>query len=553
MKINNWKTLFAPQILARGKAYYEEGTVESLDIEDDEITAEVYGSELYEVTVWLDGNEVEDMDCTCPYAEDGSACKHEAAVLFELEEEGYPDRPANSVPGKDTESVSLADAVAHLSASAAKELLLEEARGNQELRERIIRRVTGAIPADQVRRWMKEISRIIASYSDRYGYIDYESAYDCTCELSVLIEEKVPLLLEAGMPMEAFELINAVFEEAYHTEMDDDGGLSELFSCCKESWITALQKADPSQRQRMYEWFKTQFIDEDWDYAGDYIDDMLFDYDWGPDIAHDALRLLDEKIGSLEHIERNCSLEYYVRRRISLMEQMDSDPADAEAFLKKHRVLPSVRKYLVQREISAGNINRAMDLLIESKELDQDKNGLVAEYSDQLIGLYQQAGNTDAMRRELWEYLEWFGDRDLQHTEQYKSLIPSEQWPAERDRLLALPSMQSSKAELLDREEMYPELLAWLLNDRGGYLMDRYADKLVKRYPEEIRTFYLKELRNQMNRADNRNRYRDTAARLKHLTKYIGGKTAAQELANEWKRTYDRRRAMLDELKKAGY
>ena len=110
--------------------------------------------------------------------------------------------------------------------------------------------------------------------------------------------------------------------------------------------------------------------------------------------------------------------------------------------------------------------------------------------------------------------------------------------------------MQVSKAELLDREKMYPELLAWLLTDRGGYLMDRYADKLVKRYPEEIRTFYLKQLRNQMNRADNRNRYRDTVARLKYLTKYIGGKTAAQELANEWKYTYDRRRAMLDELKK---
>ena len=113
--------------------------------------------------------------------------------------------------------------------------------------------------------------------------------------------------------------------------------------------------------------------------------------------------------------------------------------------------------------------------------------------------------------------------------------------------------MQVSKAELLDREKMYPELLAWLLTDRGGYLMDRYADKLVKRYPEEIRTFYLKQLRNQMNRADNRNRYRDVANRLKYLTQYIGGKTAAQKLADEWKYTYDRRRAMLDELKKAGY
>ena len=235
------------------------------------------------------------------------------------------------------------------------------------------------------------------------------------------------------------------------------------------------------------------------------------------------------------------------------MDQMGTDQAEAEAFLKKYQALPRVRKHLVQKAIADGNIDRAIAMLIESKELDRDRSGLVAEYSNQLIEIYLQVGDTDAMRGELRAYLERFGDRDLQHTAQYKSLIPAELWPAERDRLLALPTMQSSKAELLAREEMYPELLAWLLTARGEYLMDRYADKLVQLYPDEIRMFYLKQLRNQMNLADNRNRYREAAARLKHMTRYIGGKTAAQELANEWKNTYDRRRAMLDELKKAGY
>lgn len=553
MKIQNWKKLFAPQILSRGKACYEEGAVESLEIEDDEITATVYGSDLYEVTLWLDRNEVEDMDCTCPYAEDGSACKHEAAVLFSLEEASVPEQLSSSTPGKGRKQVSLADAIAQLSDTSAKALLLEEASHNQELRERIIRQATGAIPSDQVRRWMTEIPKISARYSDRYGYIDYHNSYACICELSSLMEEKVPLLLEAAMPMEAFELINAVYDEAFHTEMDDDGELSELFFCCRESWLAVLSKANPSQRQRIYDWFVEQFLDGDWDYAGDYIDDMLFQYDWGPDIAHNAIRLLDEKINRLERSKHSYALEYYVKQRLSLMDQMEPNLSDAEAFLEKHRTLPVVRKYLVAKAITDGKTDRAISLLIESKQLDRDKCGLIADYSNQLIALYQKSGNTDALRQELREHLERFGDSKLAHVKLYKPLIPPEQWPAERARLLGLRSMQAAGAELLAWEEMYPELLNWIMKRGNAHLMDQYAGKLAALYPEEVRLFYLKQLQDQMECADNRSRYRDTANRLKYLTKYIGGKAAAQELADAWKHTYHRRRAMLEELKIAGY
>ena len=191
MKLKGRKKLFAPQILSRGKAYYEEGAVDSLKIENDEITAEVYGTELYEVTIWLDGNEVEDMDCTCPYAEDGSACKHEAAVLFALESRSDA-LPAQTAEVSESQ-VTLRKAVERLSESAAKAMLLDAALLNQELREKIIRQVTGSIPSDQINRWMREIPQITARYSD-YGYIDYDNAYYYTVELATSLWRYVKLL-----------------------------------------------------------------------------------------------------------------------------------------------------------------------------------------------------------------------------------------------------------------------------------------------------------------------------------------------------------------------
>ena len=82
-----WYTLFRPHILERGLGYYEDGLVTGFEYSDNEIMAQVAGSDTYDVQIELDGEDVLDMYCSCPYAADGHNCKHMAAVLFRFEEE----------------------------------------------------------------------------------------------------------------------------------------------------------------------------------------------------------------------------------------------------------------------------------------------------------------------------------------------------------------------------------------------------------------------------------------------------------------------------------
>ena len=58
MRITGWKKLFAPHILARGEDYCDTGHVESVQFAAGTVTAEVWGSELYEVEIELAGNRV---------------------------------------------------------------------------------------------------------------------------------------------------------------------------------------------------------------------------------------------------------------------------------------------------------------------------------------------------------------------------------------------------------------------------------------------------------------------------------------------------------------
>lgn len=86
MLANGWQTLFKPHILDRGEAYWQQGHVAELHRTPDGIQAVVAGSEDYEVEIELEDGMVCDMYCSCPYAEDRSACKHMAAVLFAAED-----------------------------------------------------------------------------------------------------------------------------------------------------------------------------------------------------------------------------------------------------------------------------------------------------------------------------------------------------------------------------------------------------------------------------------------------------------------------------------
>ena len=81
-----WKNWFEPHILERGYDYYCDDRVEVLKVTDDCIEARVNGTEDYRVEISLSFGEVEDMYCSCPYAEDDRNCKHMAAVLYQWTE-----------------------------------------------------------------------------------------------------------------------------------------------------------------------------------------------------------------------------------------------------------------------------------------------------------------------------------------------------------------------------------------------------------------------------------------------------------------------------------
>lgn len=84
----DWKKYFSSQILLSGSDYFKTGKVliYNADVGNKTFSAKVKCSELYSTVVAIHNDKMV-FDCTCPRAQEGFKCEHEAATCFLIEQQ----------------------------------------------------------------------------------------------------------------------------------------------------------------------------------------------------------------------------------------------------------------------------------------------------------------------------------------------------------------------------------------------------------------------------------------------------------------------------------
>lgn len=250
---SDWRELFQPWILERGRNYHTEGLVRNLHIDIDCITANVEETDDYEVEVFLDESLVVEMTCTCPYAEDGSSCKHMAAVLFAAEaEEQASDTPSKTVSSR-SQPILWQETLEQLSAEQMREFLTSIISKDMRLQELIVLRYREQNPELLKDSWEEQIHEIVRRYSDRRGYIDYVHADDFHSDLDDFLCDRIPTLLQASKTLQAFDLVSLVFCTAMEEGADDSGGaLNTLIDTCENYWQSMLALASEQEQRSIH-------------------------------------------------------------------------------------------------------------------------------------------------------------------------------------------------------------------------------------------------------------------------------------------------------------
>jgi uncharacterized Zn finger protein len=88
MTLDDFENSVEPQILARGRAYYQDSAIKNVvRLAPDEISAVAYGTSRYNLRLKLQGRELIEWRCSCPY-DWGDICKHMVALCFYLRQHG---------------------------------------------------------------------------------------------------------------------------------------------------------------------------------------------------------------------------------------------------------------------------------------------------------------------------------------------------------------------------------------------------------------------------------------------------------------------------------
>ncbi len=570
----NWMNLFEPHILNRGMEYYEDGCVSDLQIIGNTVEAEVEGSEYYQVSVELDGGEIMDMFCDCPYAAKGYNCKHMAAVLYKYEEY-LADESENEaeVYHKDSMNIVMASTVntkrqeierllTKIPEQDAKELLIDMLSENEGLKNELQLKYDFQMNAIQMTNLKKEIKNIIY----RYGggrFIDWQYAYDFCSDLRNFLDDKIPLMIEKRCYLQAFELTNIVFREVGNTDMDDsDGGSSIVAETCYDYWRKITENCNENDREIIKNWFRdhknTDFVI---DYMEEYVNEFFEQYFMSEDEIWERMNALDEII-ELHRKQNDAGTIYSIRygyrdvllQRLEYMHRLHMPEQDILKYRLMNRHFFCVRELEISEALENGNKELAVQILEESKQMDTEYPEKIKKYSLQLISLYKELGKEDEYREELIFQLLHCYQSDLSCYNELKACISSE---AEWDRLTNLIINASKNiyftCDVLNQEKRYEQLMQIIERENSVNLLDKYEKQLRKTHSERMLRIYANYIIPEMDHANCRKHYRQLVQYLKKMVKCENGKAEAESIARKWRMEYKRRTALMDELRNAGF
>lgn len=267
------------------------------------------------------------------------------------------------------------------------------------------------------------------------------------------------------------------------------------------------------------------------------------------------LVLVDEQIAALTSSgKKDYSSEYEMEelltRRFDLMKKLSLPKEELDAFLNRYTSYSDIRKLCVQQALDEGKTDEAIRLLDEGKSADRDKRGLVAEYSEWLMDLYEWQGQRDKLIAELEYHVFVLSSGGMEMLNRLKKACTPAQWIEYRERYLS--GQTYHKLELMESEGLWDRLMEAVTAAGHLSILDRYEAALKKRYPNEILEAYACILTKEAAASD-RKRYQELARYLKKLRNYPGGAERVARPAEDWRTRYIRRRAMMEELRNAGF
>lgn len=559
----NWKKLFARHILERGYDYYCEDAVENLEVLDDEIRADVIGTEDYEVEISLSNGEVTDMYCSCPYAASGNNCKHMAAVLYEWSENKEEKNTIHSDLFQPAMTIDVykkkVDAVEKLVNSANEEdvrsFLISVLSEDEKLLLRFYNTMSKQITPEVIRHYIRQVDIIASHYLGRDRFINYYEASGFISELEDVIDSDVRQMMDNENYLSAFEVMNYIFILIGEVDIDDsDGGTSMLADKIYQLWLELLAKVSLKEKRKMFDWFISHLDGSVIDYLEERIEQVIMDEFQEKEYEQEKFDLIEEMIVRSESSDsawfRDYKLGKWVLRYLEMLKEKNVSDKKIDEVCKKYWQNSSVRRYYIDFCMEKKEYDHVLQILDESISLDKYYRGLVSEYGIMKKDIYLLQGNREAYIKQLWKLVLEHDTVNLDWYRELKEQYTANEWLVKREEIFKKLSKKTYIDKLYMEEKLYDRLLTYALDCSGLHILQEYEDILKAQYPKQLLDKYKYELNEMALHTSNRQNYAYLVSLLRRMKQINGGLDVVEQIVADWKAKYRNRPAMMDELRK---
>ena len=542
----DWKSCFGQKILDRGLEYYRSGMIQRYYADEDEITAFVNGNyDDYEVEINLKDGQLFEMNCSCPYAEEGNYCKHMAAVLYKW------DRESKGESVTSEKKVSIEELVGNASERFVKQFLIELMKKDKKLKLRFQSALPVSQKSDDLDDYKKSVDDLIKSYT-KYGRgLEYHEV-DSFIEDMQVYSDKIDELVDRGDYTEAFEFSCYILKAVSNMDIDSEeynADIESIYSDMIEFWKDITELADEKIKdnilERLFE-MANEFVGTNVKY---HVEEFIYSSFKEERYFQKVLDYIQYKIDRLKKQNNRYSdyeLTKLIIKKLGMMYDNGESFTDIVDYCKENWQYVEIKKWLAEQYVSEKSYDLAISIYEECVDSIKESSWTVHEFKEKLKGLYRITGQHEKYHKQLRELV--INDFNIDEYRELKHLYSESEWLSERERIFKETSKQNLPA-IYNEEKLYDRLLKIVFKSSVTLLM-QYDNVLGKLYPEEVIGMYEKYLNKISTQTADRKIYQEWVSILNRMKKFNGGESAVEKIKDDWKVKYKNRRALMDELKK---
>jgi uncharacterized Zn finger protein len=563
LSLENFKKEIASHILQRGRDYYDDGCVVSLEeIGDGHWLAKVEGTELYIVKIEQNAEGGIYHTCTCPY-DWGPTCKHVAAVLYAIEaafQEYFDGKPTRPRKKRTTRKEKVRTILENLPKQELVEILTEFAGNDRQIALALLARFGSE--GESKKAYIRMAKDALKLGQGRGGFIDYWGAPDAARGLLEMLN-RARKFLRQGKSTEAIPIAQAILETVIPAIEHADDSMGALGECI-DSACKILEKAaadlEGTARHELFDYCLAKapfdpFVDWDWCW---FLAQLAADLIATQEERKRLFAVLDQMATrrGTTFDDRPFSLNRFDHERAALIKLTVIQSEDGEEaalnFIKEHVHHHPFRQRLIKHYMESDDLEEVKRLCQEWLDhYSQQAPGLREEYLGTLLNVSQMEGEKSEivrLARELFLDTAKFGYYDF-----LRQMTHEEEWPGFVEDLINDVEERSRgkhvQAQIYLREGMWERLLEVSL-DAGQSYLDSYREYLEPRFPEEIFNAYKQIVYKKLSRTSSRAVYAEAAEYLVRMDK-MGYGMETRETKKDLIIKYGRRKAMIEELNAA--